>query len=207
MVLIALLCCVLAWLSHPAKIQRDAVMAIKRSGGIVVYDWDVGEGVGTGGLTLSPAKWVVEWLGPDYFTHVRVVNLRGTATDDDLAAVARLSRLECLKISYSPITDTGLQNLNGLVYLKRLDLHETSITDAALVHLRGMTRLETLYVVNTKLTDAGLLHLAEMRSLKQIYLPVGISYRGVEALSSALPNALINRGYAREEHSGREIIP
>ena len=164
MVLIAVRSCVLVLVSYPAKIQRDAVLAIKRSGGIVVYDWDVSEGVGPGGLALSPAKWVVEWLGPDYFTHVRVVDLRGTATDNDLVAVSRLSRLECLKISYSPITDTGVQNLNGLIELKRLDLHETSITDAALVHLRGMRHLTTLYVVNTKLTDAGLLHLAQMRS-------------------------------------------
>jgi hypothetical protein len=60
-----------------AHIQRDAVAAIKKAGGHVVYSWEWDhERDIPGGRRWSPS-WVVESIGVDFFGHVTDVELGG----------------------------------------------------------------------------------------------------------------------------------
>src|SRR3954447_14729317 len=87
---------------HRARIQRDAVAAIVRGGGKVLYDWEVIHDRDPRGDVYRPnpggkpdwPKWLIDQLGPDYFGDVDVVFLGPRGRDAVMASVARLSRLE-----------------------------------------------------------------------------------------------------------------
>ena len=56
--------------------QRDAVTAIKRVQGQVSYDWEWSNGKPIpGGKPFTP-KWLVDFIGDDYFGHVTEVSYR-----------------------------------------------------------------------------------------------------------------------------------
>jgi hypothetical protein len=64
--------CVMGWIVHRARVQREAVAAIHRANGFTWYDWRVVE---NGGLSVSPGtprgpRWLVDALGVDYFGSV-----------------------------------------------------------------------------------------------------------------------------------------
>jgi hypothetical protein len=85
----------LGWIVHQAHIQRDAVAAIVRAGGVVEYDWQRSNGKSIPGGDPSAPRWLVHLIGRDYFGHVTAVWLSHTMkTDATLAAVGRLTRLE-----------------------------------------------------------------------------------------------------------------
>ena len=88
----------------------------------------------------------------------------------DLAPLARLARLETLRLSGSPPDDACLAHLRGLTGLTMIDLQQTRITDAGLDHLAGMDRLEILMVNGSKLTKAGVAKLARLTALKQLWI-------------------------------------
>ena len=116
--------------------QRDAVAAITRSGGYVVYDRDLQDP-----FLCQHARffeWLEDLIGIDYLNHVSEIAFDGRATDADLIEIRRLSGLERLSISSSPISDAGIENLRGLTSLRQLFLHGTAISDEALVNLQGL---------------------------------------------------------------------
>jgi len=73
-------------------------------------------------------------------------------------------------LSFTPITDAGLEQLKGLPQLKSLHLRATSVTDAGMVHLKELKNLQEVILNGTLVTDAG-----------------------VNDLQSALPNCTIRR--------------
>jgi Leucine Rich repeat len=161
----------LGWLVHSARNQRGAAAAITAAGGSVQYDWEWRNG------NFYPAAkpWVPDWLvdrvGIDYFGHVTQVAFFGGAhTDSDLTHVARLTQLERLSLTGSPISDAGLAHLSNLTSLSRLDLDYTPITDAALIRLTGLKHLSVLVLNGTHVTDTGLEHLKGLASLTELNL-------------------------------------
>src|SRR6516225_8007057 len=54
----------LGWIVRQAHIQRDAVEAIRKAGGSVMYDWEPSAGI-PGGVPLAPA-WLVDLVGIRY---------------------------------------------------------------------------------------------------------------------------------------------
>jgi len=180
----------LGWIAHivhSAQGQRDAVAAVRKVGGSVLYDWQLEGGdvrVKPGTSTISDEvpgwpKWLVDRLGPDYFGDVRQVNFRGFGRsrgptgppsgeiDEALAAVGQLGRLTHLTLIGATVTDTGLAHLRGLADLESLMLRGcTGFSDAGLVHLEGMVGLKELYLDQAKVTDAGLAHLRGMPRLE-----------------------------------------
>ena len=144
-------------------------------------------------------------------------NVRQTAaTDQDLAAFAKLVELEQLLIGYNQITDAGLVHLSGLTRLHMLYLSDlritdaglaslkgltqlevlglgnTGITDAGLVHLKNMTKLQNLSLNRTKISDAGLQHLRDFKNLKELnLLDTKVTPAGVQSLQQALPGVKI----------------
>ena len=145
------------WLVYRAKVQRDAVAVILRSGGSVVYDWeyDPGDGFAPPRQPNAP-RWLVDRLGLDYFGQVLRARFgRGSTKDDDLAAISGLVKLRELDLSSTEVTDEGLAYLRGLVEIKSLFLGDTKISGSGLVHLRGMKGLQTLHLARTRVTDLG----------------------------------------------------
>jgi hypothetical protein len=64
----------LGWFVHSVRIQRDAVAAIRKAGGLVWYDWQAN----AAGKTLPTGRpwapnWLVDALGVDYFGYVVIV--------------------------------------------------------------------------------------------------------------------------------------
>jgi len=194
MILVLALGAWLGWITHCARVQRDAVAAIRRSGGLIFYNerlWDPLQSE-CGGL-LRP-KWLVDLIGVDYLSHVTEVALDHHATDADLMQIGRLARLERLSISQSSITDAGLRHLRGSRALRQLFLHCTPISDGGLAHLNGLARLQLLTLVDTTVTDAGLPYLRGLRCLQEVDLPISVSDRGIQGLQNDLPGVKINRG-------------
>lgn len=92
-------------------------------------------------------------------------------TDADLAALAKLTQLETLRIGgwSAPFTDTGVAHLSTMPALRRLDLIQAQhITDAAMVSVARLPALTTLDITYTKISDVGLTHLLASSSLKSV---------------------------------------
>jgi internalin A len=108
----------MGWLVRRSQAQRDAVAAVKRAGGNVRYEWEYH----TPNIKAPPwrPKWLMEWVGVDYFGNVVYVNYRRGAQDADLTHVGRLDRLARLDVSGPGVTDAGLAHLHALARLEYL---------------------------------------------------------------------------------------
>lgn len=195
------------------KEQQEAIDAIKRLGGKVLYDYQR--------LKLNHFNLAAKPKDPKAFHRVVSVSLRNTkTTDNDLKQLAKLPRLEMLDLTNTRITgaglahlkglnnlrvlslwktrvdDSGLDNLKGLTKMRQLVLDETKVTDGGLVHLKGMTELEEwLGLTDTKVTDQGLQALTGFKKLKSLNLRrTLVTEDGVNQLRRALPKTDISFG-------------
>jgi hypothetical protein len=129
----------LGWLVRGAHTQRDAVAAIKNSGGGVAYDWQMRNGkYNPAGKPWAPNR-LTELIGIDYFCHVTDVSLgwRSTPTDAMMAHVGRLAQLQRLNVSARSLTDAGMANLAGLKQISTLNLDGTDVTRNGMKSLQG----------------------------------------------------------------------
>jgi DNA-binding transcriptional ArsR family regulator len=180
----------LGWVVRSAKVQREAVAAIKNAQGSVTYDWERHNGKSILGARPWAPGWLVDLIGVDYFGHVTGVGIWSTspATDAAIAHVGKLSRIEQLGLPSSTTDDDCLAQLTGLTELTHLDLSGTQVTDAGLVHLRGLSKLSYLSLADTHVSDAGLTHLRGLKKLSYVGLArTHVTDAGVEALKQALP--------------------
>jgi hypothetical protein len=128
--LCAVACSWLAVKMRQAKEQREAVEAIRKLGGIVIYEHQCRMTIGPSGL--PGPLWLRKLCGDDFFVSVVMVSLQGTLVKDaELEQVARVTQL-------------GVLNLDG-----------TLVTDASIRYLEKMTRLQILILDHTQVTDAG----------------------------------------------------
>jgi internalin A len=198
MLLVLVLAVVLGWVVRRARVQREAVAALRNSGWKVLYDWErtPGGGQNPNGQPRGP-KWLVDRLGVDYLNEVVIVmaGIGRTATEADFENFGRFDKLEGLYAGQvNGVTDASVAHLRGLAFLnhlrlgktevtgacltiirgmtrlKHLDLEAVPLTDADLANLEGLTGLETLNLTSTPVTDAGLAHLEGLVNLKQLHL-------------------------------------
>ena len=103
----------LGWLVHRARVQRDAVVAITRTGGSVRYQIidDYGGDILLRDQPRPLSGWLIGWLGDDYSENVRVVFLGPEATDVDLAQAGRFSMLKLLKVGQANVSEAALARL------------------------------------------------------------------------------------------------
>ncbi len=118
----------LGWIVNGARIQREAVAAIRRDGGVVLYDWERngqwqwnGQSYESDGEPGAP-RWLVDRLGVDYFGHVVSVALREPGSPSALRNIGRLSHVKILDLHGPFVTDAGLEHLEGLPALGLLDV-------------------------------------------------------------------------------------
>jgi hypothetical protein len=186
----------LGWIAHGARVQREAVAAIRRAAGGVTYDWRYPDGDFDPNGAPGWPEWLVARLGQDCFGYVSRVDLFGRMTPDDhlsardrsritaaLAQIGHFSRLVELNLTGTEADDGALAGLRSLTRLRRLDLNGTRITDAAL--LEGMKRLEELDLYGTPISDKGLVSLKGLTHLRRLDLGrTGISDAGLLHLAS-----------------------
>ena len=223
--LILLLAAALAWFANRANVQRDAAIAIQKSGGKVWYDWEWQNDAPIPDAMPRWPLWLVNSAGVDYFGNIVSVSLIRRATDAELVHVGHLARLERLEIHGSSLSaaglaqlkgltnlsglflrrsrldDTGLAYLKGLTSLKVLDLSNTSVSDAGLAQLEGLANLEELVLTSTRIGDAGLLHLKGLTNLRILDLKrTKVTDVGVAQLAG-MPN-LVELDLSNTEVSG-----
>ena len=136
----------LGWLVRCARIQREAVAAIEKSGGWVMYDCELKDGSRFGERESWGPTWLVNMIGVDYFGNVVVVDMW---------------RASELNLSYTQVSDAGLVHLRGLTNLSELNLGFTQVSDAGLVHLARLTKLSSLNLFRSHVTEAGVKALRE----------------------------------------------
>ncbi len=199
MAIVLLLSLGLGWIVHRARVQRQAVAAIERVGGRVLYDWQWKDLRSIANGKPRGPRWLVECLGVDYFSDVTGVSFHGSGADEVTSQFARLGRVESVVLNGSDLTDAGLSRLAGLnprmIYFECV----TTITDAGLIHLKGMTRLEKVDLYNTQIGDAGLAHLERLPRLQFLNLgQIKVTDAGMEHVGRI-------RGLSRLELAGTRV--
>jgi len=213
----------LGWLVRSARIQREAIAAIKRAGGSVEYNWEWGNGKIVKSGNPWASKWLTDRVGIDYFGRVTAVSFYlpyfserppipfaavghlnqletllfdgQELSDDGLSNLKDLKNLTELDLSFCFVTDAELANLSGLKSLKSLHLQfNLRFTDAGLAHLKGLTKLTLLDLRHTQVTDAGLAHLTGLAKLTSLDVRgTKVTDAGVKELQQALPSLKITR--------------
>ena len=159
-----------AWLmDSPARQEIEAYLAPEQRKG--------GEAAEDGAKAIDRA--IRKSLGLDankqitrtMMKHVTSLDLSfKPVTDSDLLELENLPLLTSLNLSGTQVTDAGLEHLKGLTSLTDLDLGSEQFTDAGLERLKGLTSLTTLGLWGEQFTDAGLEYLNGLTSLTSLYL-------------------------------------
>ncbi len=174
----------LGWIVQGARIQREAVAAIRRDGGVVSYDWERISFNGQSEGKPGAPKWLVDRLGVDYFGHAVYVRLGRPGSPSALRHIGRLSHVKILDLHGPFVTDAGLAHLVGLTNLCYLDIGDrvddctgtitlrgaARVTDAGMPYLKGLTKLSFLDLNGTQVGDVGLAHLAGLTRLEDLRL-------------------------------------
>ena len=181
MVAIVILGAFLGWRVNRANIQRKAVAEVVKAGGFVNYDFAYENGQTKSTTTPWTPDWFRRAVGEEYFQEVTTISFRvpggedpvppPRVTDDTLAALGQLDRLEDLRLWKMPVTDAGVPHLSGLSRLRNLELYQCpAVTDTGLSHLRTLTNLRTLHLYRTSVTGTGLAALSGNQSLESLSL-------------------------------------
>ena len=174
MILTTIIAIWLAWWSHKARQQREAVAALRKAGASVQYDCQMQP------LLLSNPRrmpdywpeWLVDFVGIDYFASVvyvsfhqetvlfpNAISARVNLTDHEFGLLKALPALEYLDLSHPKVTDAHLEHLKTLNRLQWINLSRTQVSDRGLEHLHGLTALEDLDLSDTQVTAASMTRL------------------------------------------------
>src|SRR5947209_3554318 len=89
--------------------------------------------------------------------------------DADVERFAKLSHLRKLDLSFSLLTDGGIERLKPLTGVTDLNLYSVErITDVAIAYIREWKSLERLNLRGTDITDSTLQYLASFPALKSL---------------------------------------
>ena len=157
---------VAVWLglwSNAARRQRDSVIALRKSGAIVRYDFELNQ-------NEKPPQWpawFVDRAGVDYFANVvSVGSYTPGFSDANLVHLQGLTDLKVLELYKAHLSHAGLAQVGRLTGLEELCLRNTQLTDAGLIHLQGLCNLKSLDLRGTRVTDDGLIYLQDLTDLQ-----------------------------------------
>lgn len=175
-----------------ARRQKNAIAAIHRTGGTVVYSWQYNaRGVGNARAECPIPEWLRQFVGDDFFFKVASVSFGRSARDGDLACLSKIDHeaIEFLYLGNTWVTDTAVLGLPEMPRLKALSLNGTTITDAALSSLPKYPELKYLRLDDTEITDVGLKNAEHLPHLKSVSLHhTKWLVRGHIELRQRLPN-------------------
>jgi len=108
--------------------------------------------------------------GPDG-NIVEVSLARTWASNNDIERIIEIKGLKRLDLSFTYVSDAGIESLQQLQQLEELTLDATeAITDAAASYLRANKHLRKLVLRGTDITDVGMPYLAALTGLKSLDL-------------------------------------
>ncbi len=214
-----LVICAMLWICCTERVesvwkQKDAVQAVRRSAGLVSYDYELAE-PGTivpSARPPAPAA-LIDLVGVDFFatpveaslgnggirevgelTQLQRLNVSFPVKDADLVHIEGLTDLQWLDLGSCPITDAGLEHLKALTQLQYLGIWGTNVSDGGLQHLNALTQLRRLDLSGTRVTDAGLERLRGLKQLQSLNVEqTRVTPDGIERLRQALPNCRIEK--------------
>lgn len=178
LMLLVLLCGIAGGYAYSVRAQREAVRAILKSGGRVVYDWEwVPDETWTPNFEWKPhpeltglRKWIADRFGPDSVGAVAAVILQGiSATDEHMNLVGRLKSLRELQLLGTSITDEGMAPIEWLKQLQIyyvMDTHRHSPGGPSLRFLHHHRQLKNVALISVPVSDQDLAHLANATSLE-----------------------------------------
>jgi hypothetical protein len=108
----------LGWLTHRARVQREAVAAIEAAGGSVIYDWQWDSATSWLKLGSPTPGWLRRHLGPGFFEHITCVSVPVKGNDALMSHIGRLRHLQHLRMSGDKVTDVGLARLTRCASLR-----------------------------------------------------------------------------------------
>jgi hypothetical protein len=221
LVVLTLACVWLGVLTKRARDQRAAVARIEQLGGRIHYDWEY-EYVDRGQVRPNADRpgwpWLHRLVGPELFQEVFDVRLgKSRVTDADLRLIGKLRGVRMLSLSFTDVSDAGLQELRSWRLL-HLNLEETKTTDEGIQHFRECAQLKSLNLAGTvvgdktaqlaskfpqlqhldlsetRVTSQGIIHLAKLRDLRDLsFSDTAVDDAEVDALQQALPQCEIQR--------------
>jgi hypothetical protein len=130
---------------------------------------------------------------------VEVSLARTWASDDDVERLTQIKTLKRLDLSFTYVTDAGVQHLQQLPELEDLTLDTVeALTDAAASYLRSDKHLRRLVLRGTDITDVGMPYLAALTGLKSLDLShTMIGDVGLESLPALSELEELNLGATR----------
>jgi hypothetical protein len=149
-------------------------------------------------------QWIDRWLPEDlariFYSQECEVHFRPEyGTLDDGIADAAMANLDdltcatCVRLTGSPVTDSGIAHLGRSKALRVLYLDGTRVTDAGMRYLSGLSTLETLSLGRVPVSDAGTEHLKKLTRLKTLYLyGTQVTDTGAANLKEAIPGVEIH---------------
>ena len=104
--------------------------------------------------------------GPDG-NIVEVSLARTWASNNDIERIVEIKGLKRLDLSFTYVSDAGIERLQQLQQIEELTLDATeAITDAAASYLRANKHLRKLVLRGTDITDVGMPYLAALTGLE-----------------------------------------
>jgi Leucine-rich repeat (LRR) protein len=170
----------------------------------------IGALLACGFLQAEPVDKWVESIG-GYTTRDTAGNIvelsiaRSWSTDSDLDRIVGIQTLKKLDLSFTYVSDAGIEKLKKLKQLEDLTLDtDEFITDAAVAYLRSNRTLKRLNLRGTDITDISMPYIAELTGLKSL----NISYTqlgdvGLESLPALTELEELDMGGTRI--SGRNL--
>jgi len=130
---------------------------------------------------------------------VEVSLARTWASNNDIERVVEIKGLKRLDLSFTYVSDAGIERLQQLQQLEDLTLDATeAITDAAASYLRANKHLRKLVLRGTDITDVGMPYLAALTSLKSLDLShTMVGDVGLESLPALSELEELNLGGTR----------
>ncbi len=194
----------LGWIVRSARVQRDAVAAIKPTF-VVIDSFSTAARARVTPVEDTASLQRLRTPEPSIpgavlahlidLPKLSILKLSGhQVTDDELIHLKGLTNLSNLDLVSTRITGAGLVHLKALDRLSKLCIHDSPLTDDALANLKNLTGLSSLSLAGTHISDAGLAHPTGLIDLSELRLSdTQVTDAGVRRLQEALPSLKIKR--------------
>ncbi|WP_254506942.1 hypothetical protein [Anatilimnocola floriformis] len=94
---------------------------------------------------------------------------KGTMTSAGLAPLAKLPKLEHVRIRGARIDDEGFRALCAIPSLKRINLPQADLTNDGLSAIAQTKQLESLRFGSPRVTDDGVKHISELETIRWLH--------------------------------------
>ena len=183
MLLVVVIAIPLGWKVNRARNQRVVVAELQKlTVTDIAYDYQFVAMKNGRGKSLPPGPgWLIDLLGEEYFVEVVQIAVDDPqVTDETIALIARLPKIERVTLKSDRITDGGLVHFAGMHNLEVVTLYSNRITGAGLVHLAELKRLKWLDVWGWA-TDDSLEHISTLKRLENLHViePSQVTDRGL----------------------------